>query len=414
MITPSIQIAIQTLRKNKGRTALTILGIVIGIMAVIAVLSTGQAIKQFIVGQVEAFGTNIIQVEVKTPQTSQQSTENAFSLVGGAVVTTLKESDGEALAKLANIDKFYTGLMGQKLATYESKIKKAMLFGTNAAFIEVDTSKIDKGRFFTEEENKGLAKVVILGDKIRNNLLGDQNPINQYIKIDNDRFLVIGTLAKRGATMGLDMDNMIFMPVETLQKRVLGIDYVSFILLTAKDKAQAEITAGDIIEKMRERHKITDPDKDDFAVTTSAQMMKMLDTIMYGIQALLIALGSISLIVGGVGIMNIMYVSVTERTFEIGLRKAVGAQYHDILWQFLTEAIIITFFGAIIGIILGLSLTFLVSVIATASGFEWAFSISWSGLVIAVIMSVVVGLIFGIYPAQQAAKKHPIEALRFE
>ena len=414
MITPSIQIAIQTLRKNKGRTALTILGIVIGIMAVIAVLSTGQAIKQFIVGQVEAFGTNIIQVEVKTPQTSQQSTVNAFSLVGGAVVTTLKESDGEALAKLANIDKFYTGLMGQKLATYESKIKKAMLFGTNAAFIEVDTSKIDKGRFFTEEENKGLAKVVILGDKIRNNLLGDQNPINQYIKIDNDRFLVIGTLAKRGATMGLDMDNMIFMPVETLQKRVLGIDYVSFILLTAKDKAQAEITAGDIIEKMRERHKITDPDKDDFAVTTSAQMMKMLDTIMYGIQALLIALGSISLIVGGVGIMNIMYVSVTERTFEIGLRKAVGAQYHDILWQFLTEAIIITFFGAIIGIILGLSLTFLVSVIATASGFEWAFSISWSGLVIAVIMSVVVGLIFGIYPAQQAAKKHPIEALRFE
>jgi len=207
---------------------------------------------------------------------------------------------------------------------------------------------------------------------------------------------------------------MIFMPLNTLQKRILGIDYVSFIIAQMNDTDQGDQTVKDLNLIMREQHKISDPNKDDFAIISMDQMMAMMDTVIYGIQILLIALGSISLIVGGVGIMNIMYVSVTERTFEIGLRKANGAKHKDILWQFLSEAIILTLAGGIIGIIIGIAISWLVSIIATAQGFTWAFSISWNGLVIAVLMSIIVGVIFGLYPARQAAKKNPIEALRHE
>ncbi len=409
-----IKIALSTFTKNKGRTVLTVLGIVIGITAVIVVLSTGQAIKGLIVGELEAFGTDFIEIEVKTPQTAQTSIDNAFSMIGGSVITTLKQEDAEAVARHPNIKRYYAGVMGQKLANYESAIKKALLFGTNADFIDIDTAEIETGRFFTEQEDKGLTKVVVLGAKIKSKLFGEQDPLNESIKIDKDKFRVIGTLKEKGASFGMDMDNMIFMPLNTLQKRILGIDYVSFIIAQMNDTDQGDQTVKDLNLIMREQHKISDPNKDDFAIISMDQMMAMMDTVIYGIQILLIALGSISLIVGGVGIMNIMYVSVTERTFEIGLRKANGAKHKDILWQFLSEAIILTLAGGIIGIIIGIAISWLVSIIATAQGFTWAFSISWNGLVIAVLMSIIVGVIFGLYPARQAAKKNPIEALRHE
>lgn len=409
-----LKLAINSLKTNKGRTALTILGIVIGITAVIAVLSTGQAIKGLIVGEIDKFGSNLIEIEVKTPQTAQTSTENAVSMVGGAVITTLKESDAEAIGRLPNIERYYAGVMGQELVNYQSEIKKALLFGTNAAFIDIDTGEVEQGRFFSEEENRALSKVAVMGYKIKNNLFGDQDPINQSIRIGAEKFTVIGTLQEKGASFGMDMDNMIFMPVRTLQKRLLGIDYVSFILAQAKDNNSATQTAEDIKITMRERHRITDPDKDDFAVITMDQMLEMVSTIIYGIQILLIALGSISLIVGGVGIMNIMYVGVVERTFEIGLRKALGAKKQTILWQFLFEAIIITFIGGIIGIVAGILLSSLIAAVAGSLGLKWTFSISWAGMILAVAMSVIVGLIFGLYPAKKAAEKDPIEALRYE
>ena len=406
--------AADSLQKNKGRTLLTILGIVIGIAAVITVLSTGQAIKGLIIGEIEAFGSDFVEIEVKTPGTAQTSTDNAFSMVGGSVITTLTEDDAEAILKHPNIDQFYTGVLGQKLAVYESEIKKAFLFGTNAAFIDIDTAEVSQGRFFTKQENQGLAKVAVLGFKMQDKLFGDQDPIGESIKVGKEKFRVIGTLEEKGASFGFDMDNMIFIPVKTLQKRILGVDYVSFIFAQMHNPDLGDQTVEDINIIMREQHKIDDPDKDDFAVISMEQMVELLDIVIYGIQVLLIALGSISLIVGGVGIMNIMYVSVTERTFEIGLRKALGASYNNILWQFLAEAIILTLIGGIIGIIIGITFSWLIAIIASVAGLDWEFSISISGLILAVGVSGAVGLIFGLYPAKQAAKKDPIEALRHE
>ncbi len=408
-----VKIAINALKNNKGRAALTVLGIVIGITAVVVVLSAGLAIKGFILGEIEAFGSNYIEVEVKSPQTAHASVENAFSMMGGAVVTTLKEKDAEAIAKHPNIGKYYAGAMGQEVASFENEFKKTFLMGVNAAFIDIDKSEVEYGRFFSEEENLALAKVAVLGSKIKKDLFGDEDPVGKSITIGKEKFRVIGQLKERGATFGFNMDEMIFMPVKSLQKRLLGIDYVTFIFAQMIDNDLAERTAEDITFLMRSRHKIDDPIKDDFAVITMDQAMEMMGIVIYGIQVLLIALGSISLIVGGVGIMNIMYVSVTERTFEIGLRKAVGAKYKNILWQFLYEAVIVTFSGGIIGIIVGILFTFIISQVASSLGFDWSFSISWTGIILAISMSAIVGLVFGIYPARKAAKKNPIEALRF-
>lgn len=410
----SIQIAQNALRKNKGRTLLTILGIVIGITAVIAVLSIGQAIKDLIIGEVQSFGTDYIQVEVKTPQTAHTSSENSFSMVGGSVITTLKLKDAEAIAKLPNVKNYYTGLIGQDIISHDNEFKKTNLFGTNASFIDIDTSEIEFGRFFTDEEDRTLSKVVILGAKLKNNLFGDSSALGEAVKIGSEKFEVIGILKEKGASFALDMDGMAFMSVQTIQKRILGVDYVSFIFTQVYDNTLSAGTAEDITLTLRERHKITDPDKDDFAVTTMKQAMDMLNVIIYGVQILLLALGSISLIVGGVGIMNIMYVSVTERTPEIGLRKSLGAKNSNILWQFLAESVIVTSIGGLIGIAVGILLSYFVSIVAKLIGYNWNFSVSWKGMLAAVLMSVIVGLIFGLYPARQAALRNPIDALRQE
>lgn len=414
MVITAFKIAISALKSNKGRTLLTVLGIVIGITSVIAVLSIGQAIKGLIIGEVESFGTNYIQIEVKTPQTAQNSTSNAFSMVGGSVITTLTLDDAEDIEKIPNVSKLYGALMGQEVVSFENDFKKAILFGTGPDFIDIDASEIENGRFYSDEEDKTLSKVVVLGSKLKNDVFGDSPAVGNSVKIGSNKFQVIGVLKERGATFGLDMDAMAFVPVRTIQKRVLGVNHVSYIMAQVDDTSISSQTSEEIKSILRINHKITDEDKEDFAVTTMEQAMEMLDVIINGIQILLIALGSISLIVGGVGIMNIMYVSVTERTSEIGLRKSIGAKNKNILWQFLAESVMLTLAGGIVGIIIGLTLSFLVSVIAQAIGYDWPFSVSWPGMFAAVLMSIVVGLVFGLYPAKQAAKLDPIESLRYE
>ncbi len=378
-------------------------------------LSAGQAIEEFITSQVTTFGTDWVEVEVKVPSAGKTSFENAGGIAQGITITTLTLADAKAVAKEPNIKNYYVGNAGQEVVSYKDKNKVSMIFGVSASFIDIDTGEIAEGRFYTDAEEKGLAKVVVLGSSIKESLFGDEDAIDKKIKINRQNYRVIGVMAERGTAGIFSMDDMIFMPSLTMQKLVLGIDYVTFIFAQLNDNSIAQQTADDLTLLMRDRHNITDPVRDDFAVTTAQEALDILGTVTGAIRLLLLAIALISLIVGGVGIMNVMYVSVSERTFEIGLRKAVGAKYSNILNQFLTEAIIITFLGGLVGVGLGIGISFLISYIATNFlGFTWHFYLSLSYLLLAVGMSVIVGILAGLYPARQAAALDPIVALRQE
>lgn len=409
----TLNIAIKSLTKSKLRTFLTVVGIVIGIAAVIIVMSAGEGLKGQITSQLEAFGTNVIQIEPKIPSTSHVSSENAMTQAQGVQITTLKREDGEEIGGLKNIDNYYSAVMDQEIVSYLDTNKIVMIFGTEAAFIDMDKSDVVQGRFFSDEEDASLSRVVVLGGKLANSLFGNQNPIDQQIKIGKNQFKVIGVIGERGNAMGvLDFDNAAYVPLQTLQKIVMGIDHVQWITVQMKDSKFESETAADIIQLLRDRHDISDPKYDDFSVMTMTEMRDMIDTIFNAITLLLIALAGISLLVGGVGIMNIMYVSVSERTFEIGLRKAVGAKRSQVLWQFLFEAIIVTLLGGIIGIAIGLLTSWLISFIAGQLGFSWSFILPPQSIAIAFGFCGAVGIIFGYYPAKQAAEMDVINALR--
>jgi ABC-type antimicrobial peptide transport system permease subunit len=267
---------------------------------------------------------------------------------------------------------------------------------------------------FTKDEDDSLSQVVVLGATVKDKLFGDDTAAGKTVYIKGKPFKVVGVAAKRGAAFFMDMDNLVIVPVKTMQKRIMGIDYVMAIIAKMKDMNQADATVADLTALLRERHDITDPNKDDFEVQTMRKAMDMLATIVNGITFLLVALVCISLVVGGVGIMNIMYVSVTERVFEIGLRKAVGAKAHDILMQFLFEAVIITVLGGLVGIVFGAILALIIYLIAISYNFVWVYAIPISSILLSVGFSAFVGLLFGIYPAKKAAGLDPITALRAE
>lgn len=409
-----LKIALSNLRRKKARTILTVAGIVVGITAVIVVMSAGQGLRGFINGQLESFGSNIIEVEIKVPNVSQASTENASGIAMGINITTLKTKDAEEIAKHPNVLAVYSGVMGQEQLSYLDENRASLLFGVSEDFLKVDNTAVSDGRFFDKSENDSAAQVAVLGQEVANEFFPSRSPVGQSIKIGKNKFKVIGVMEERGAVFGMNMDDLVMLPVRTLQKKIMGIDYVSFIMAKGKDPKILSRTADDIYEIMREQHDVYEKDKEDFAVVTMEEAMGMMDTVMTGITILLIALASISLIVGGVGIMNIMYVSVVERIPEIGLRKAVGARNAHILWQFLWEAVVVTFVGGIIGIIVGVIISFAISLVAGYYGYNWPFSVSWSGVLLAVGFSIAIGLIFGISPARKAAKLAPVEALRNE
>lgn len=391
-------------------------GVIIGITTVIIVMSLGNSTEKLIIDQIQSFGSNTIFAEVKVPSKKNIDFGEAASIVEGITITSLKEEDALAVEQIPNVIETYSTAMGEAVITYRNKRHKTNLIGTNESYIRIDQNKIEEGRFFTKEEDVGLARVAVLGQEIKEELFGEENAIDKSIRIKNVNFRVVGVMAKRGTIMYMNMDKMIYLPLNTMQKLILGIDYIVYFVAQIKDEKRTYETTEYIREILRKRHNISvqDGSKDDFRVTTIEEAMDMMSTITGGIQIFLIILAAISLLVGGIGIMNIMYVSVSERTREIGLRKALGAQKRTILMQFLFEAIIITFVGGFFGIVIGAGICFLISLIAKTQGLDFAFGISVLSIIIAVSAAVSEGVIFGLYPARKAAKMNAIEALRYE
>ncbi len=401
--------------KNKIRTTLTVLGMVIGIASIIIVFSSGEGIRSLIIGQIEAFGTNTIQTEIKVPSSKkgvQAEADSASAIASGVQVTTMKARDLEDIKKIDNVSAGYGAILSQETLTYLNETKKVFLFGVGADYIKIDKSEIENGYFFTDSDDDSLSQVVVLGYKIANDVFGDDDPIGKTVTIKRGRYQVIGVLKERGATVGLDFDTMAYLPVKTLQNKIIGIDYFMYMMHQLVDPELAEETASIMGEILRENHNISDPDRDDFRITTMKEMLKTSKTITNSITILLLLIVTISLIVGGVGILNVMYVIVSERTPEIGLRKAVGAKFSDIMRQFLIESILITLIGAFFGIILGILFSFLIYLAANYFGLEWKFIIPLKAFIVAILFALFFGVLFGLLPARKAGRLDPVEALR--
>lgn len=412
-LTP-IKLAYNSIKAQKTRSVLTILGVSIGIAVVITIMAAGRGLDKMVMGQLELFSPDTITVEVKVPSTKKTSSENAMGMATGITITTLKEKDLDAVRKHPNISAAYGLLTGQAIVKYQDQNLTSLLMGEGYNTQEVEKLELAAGRFFDKDEEESLAQVAVLGATTKTELFSDDDAVGKIIYIKGKPFRVVGVAKARGAVFGMDMDKVVILPTLTMQKRILGIDYFQQIVAKVKDRNQIKITVADLEQSVRENHDITDPEKDDFAVNTMQEAADMLGSIVNGLTFLLVALVCVSLLVGGVGIMNIMYVSVTERTFEIGLRKSLGARRKDILWQFLFEAILITVAGGIVGIILGAILALLIYLIAIYYNFSWVYSIPISSIILAIGFSAAVGLFFGLYPAKKAASLDPMVAIRKE
>lgn len=412
--------AIRGIRLNPSRTFLTTLGIMIGIGTVIIVLSAGEGFKSYINAQVDAFGSNTIIIETSVPSSTKDrsnsnSSNEANSSASIAVpITTLKSKDVTDIKNIPNVKNAYGASVGQQIVTYKNVSKNGFIFGANASRFDIDKGIIAKGRSYSEQEDKSLSQVAILGNDMAIDLFGDDDPVGKLIRIGNYNFEVIGVYEPRGSLGFSNEDEQIFIPLSTLQKKIQGIDYLFYSIVQLEDNKKADTTSLDIEDVLRSNHYISDPSKDDFKVQTQEESLGTFETILSAVTFLLIAIASISLIVGGVGVMNIMYVIVTERIGEIGLKKALGARNKDIMYEFLIESILLTIVGGIVGIIGGAFFSFLISKIAEGAGLEWDFIVPIWGIVLSVSISAIIGIIFGVFPAKNAANLNPIEALNKE
>lgn len=413
--------ALRGLTTNPARTMLTTLGIIIGIATVILVLSAGAGFKSYINSQLEAYGANTVFVETRVPPTTKaRSSGNvgaASADIGRATsvaITTLKNRDIESILRTPNVSGAYGAVIGQKTASYQDVSKNAPIFGAGAARFDIDKGVLAAGRPYTVQEDAGAAQVAILGSSLAVDLFGNANPVGKLIRVGDLNFQVIGVYEPRGGLAFSGEDEQVYIPLNTAQKKLLGIDYLLMVVVQLRDQNLAEATAADITQAVRQNHGITDPGKDDFLVMTQAQGLETFNTILSGVTFLLIAIAAISLLVGGVGIMNIMYVVVTERISEIGLKKALGAKNRDILGEFLIESVLLTVVGGAAGILLGSGMAWLVAAVAKSFNFAWSFIVPLSGIILGLGVAGSIGLIFGAFPAHRASKLDPIEALRSE
>ncbi len=407
----SAHAALAGLRTNKSRSALTILGIVIGITAIILVMSIGQGAQDLILNQVQGLGSRTIVVipgrEPKGPTDSAQM----FS-------DSLKEKDLEALKNKANVPTLGSVMpivFGGETGSYQNETFRLTIFGASEAISTIFDLVPREGIFFTDDYVRSRADVVVIGSKVKKELFGSSDAVGERIKIKDRSFTVIGVLPEKGQVSFFNFDETAIVPYTTAQQYIFGIKYFHRFMIQASSEDSILETVRDIQLTLRDSHGITDPSKDDFFVQTQADLAARLGTITSVMTLFLAAVAAISLVVGGIGIMNIMLVSVTERTREIGLRKAIGATNGDILKQFLLEAVFLTAFGGIVGIVFGVVFGYLASIgLSRALGVSWAFTFPIGSAILGLSVSTAIGLLFGIYPARQASQKSPMEALRYE
>ena len=403
----TFKISFRALRVNKMRSALTMLGIIIGVGAVIAMLAIGTGAGEQVSRQIASMGSNLIMVV-------PGSTTAGGVRMGFGSRSTLTTADAEAIARDCLAVAHVAPIMnGTAQVVYGNQNWATGVYGTNAEILAVRDWPLKSGRIFSDQDVRGANKVCVLGQSVVDNLFGDADPVGQIVRIKNAPFMVIGILETKGQSMmGQDQDDTIFIPVTTAQKKLFGTAFpgmVRTIMVKAKGPEYLESAENQIKDLLRQRHRIGSRQDDDFTVRNLTQMMQAAEESANVMTLLLGAIASVSLLVGGIGIMNIMLVSVTERTREIGIRLAVGAKAWDIRLQFIIEALTLSLLGGVIGIVLGVSASRLLAPL-----FQFPPLVSPLSILLAFGFSGFVGIFFGFYPAYKASLLNPIDALRYE
>ena len=401
LILDLFKMALRSLIANTMRTFLTALGMIIGVASVISMISIGEGARQQTLSTIEKFGTNIITIKPGRKKNRHVSSDT---------VKTLMLSDAEAIEK--NIP-LITGVAAQVYRSaqlkYGSKNTNTTVRGTGEQYLILSNFTIERGRYFNKEEVRSIRKVAVIGSTVLKNLFGDRNAIGKEIKINGNNYLIIGSTKPKGALSWFDPDDQIFIPVTTAQKRLFGLHHIQSIDVQAKKMEELEAIKKDIDLLLRLRHGIHEGEDSDFHVQNSSQWLNSWGDAAKTFTYLLGGIAGISLLVGGIGIMNIMLVSITERTKEIGIRMAIGAKKKEIMEQFLIESVLISFIGGGLGILLGVIISQTVSKIG-----GWDTIVSTQSIILAFGFSVGIGIFFGFYPARKAANLNPIDALRYE
>lgn len=407
----SLLTALRGLQTNKSRSALTILGIVIGITAIILVMSVGQGAEDLILNQVRGLGSQTIIIEPGREPSGPSSFSELFT-------DSLKQKDADALRKLSNVQglKELTPVITQMASiAFENETTRTNVIGASEFIAKILDISPDQGSFFTDEDLRQKTNVAVVGSEIKNKLFGPSDALGKKIKVKGMTFRIVGILSPKGQISIFNADDMVIIPYTTAQQYLFGTNHFNSIIAQAETEDMVPRVVQDTKLTLRETHNIDDPDKDDFHITTQADAAERVKTITGILTILLVSVAAISLIVGGIGIMNIMLVSVSERTREIGLRKALGATEKDIMVQFLLEAIMLTALGGIIGIALGAAFSFLTSIILSKIiSLGWTFTFPLFAAVLGLGVAGFIGLVFGLYPARKASLKSPMEALRYE
>jgi putative ABC transport system permease protein len=402
-----IRIALRALQRNKLRAFLTMLGIIIGVAAVIAMVAIGQGSKKSIQDQLSSMGSNMVTIRPNSNQT-----------VGGGArlesssLQSLTIDDIKAIQKQATyISAVSPAVNGRGQAIYSGLNWPTSIQGVSPDYLTIRNWKLKDGIAFTDEDVNTAAKVCVIGQTVVDNIFAPgEDPIGKTIRFNKIPIKVIGVLGEKGENaFGQDQDDIILAPYSTVQKRILAITYIQNIYASAIDENSTELATAELTGILRTTHKLKQGTDDDFTVRTQAELINTFSSTSQLLTVLLTAIAGISLVIGGIGIMNIMYVSVTERTREIGLRMSIGARGIDILLQFLIEAVLISITGGIIGVLLGIAASNLVTVFLS-----WPTLVSQSSVLLSFMVCAITGVFFGYYPAQKASRLDPIEALRYE